>query len=172
MSNSLPKYLEEITGIYQQGNATEHSYRPALKKLIESLNNNLQALNEPKRIACGAPDFVINQGMVEIGHLEAKDIGTSLKKVENTPQIKRYLQALGNLIITDHLEFRWYVSGELRLSAAVASLNQKKQIKPDSQGILQVEQMFCQFFLSKVIQITTPRELAKKMAALDRKSVV
>ncbi len=26
--------------------------------------------------------------------------------------------------------------------------------------------MFCQFFLSKVIQITTPRELAKKMAAL------
>ena len=166
MSNSLPKYLEEITGIYQQGNATEHSYRPALKKLIESLNNNLQALNEPKRIACGAPDFVINQGMVEIGHLEAKDIGTSLKKIENTPQIKRYLQALGNLIITDHLEFRWYVSGELRLSAAVASLNQKKQIKPDSQGILQVEQLFCQFFLSKVIQITTPRELAKKMAAL------
>ncbi|GBL15116.1 hypothetical protein MTo_02426 [Microcystis aeruginosa NIES-1211] len=166
MSNSLPKYLEEITGIYQQGNATEHSYRPALKKLIESLNNNLQALNEPKRIACGAPDFVINQGIVEIGHLEAKDIGTSLKKVENTPQIKRYLQALGNLIITDHLEFRWYVSGELRLSAAVASLNQKKQIKPDSQGILQVEQLFCQFFLSKVIQITTPRELAKKMAAL------
>ncbi|MBD2620780.1 N-6 DNA methylase [Microcystis flos-aquae FACHB-1344] len=166
MSNSLPKYLEEITGIYQQGNATEHSYRPALKKLIESLNNNLQALNEPKRIACGAPDFVINQGMVEIGHLEAKDIGTSLKKIENTPQIKRYLQALGNLIITDHLEFRWYVSGELRLSAAVASLNQKKQIEPDSQGILQVEQLFCQFFLSKVIQITTPRELAKKMAAL------
>lgn len=166
MSNSLPKYLEEITGIYQQGNATEHSYRPALKKLIESLNNNLQALNEPKRIACGAPDFVINQGMVEIGHLEAKDIGTSLKKIENTPQIKRYLQALGNLIITDHLEFRWYVSGELRLSAAVASLNQKKQIEPDSQGILQVEQLFCQFFLSKVIQITTPRELAKQMAAL------
>ena len=166
MSNSLPKYLEEITGIYQQGKATEHSYRPALKKLIESLNNNLQALNEPKRIACGAPDFVINQGIVEVGHLEAKDIGTSLKKVENTPQIKRYLQALGNLIITDHLEFRWYVSGELRLSAAVATLNQKKQIKPDSQGILQVEQLFCQFFLSKVIQITTPRELAKKMAAL------
>ncbi|CCI24384.1 type ISP restriction/modification enzyme [Microcystis aeruginosa] len=166
MSNSLPKYLEEITGIYQQGKATEHSYRPALKKLIESLNNNLQALNEPKRIACGAPDFVINQGIVEIGHLEAKDIGTSLKKIENTPQIKRYLQALGNLIITDHLEFRWYVSGELRLSAAVATLNQKKQIKPDSQGILQVEQLFYQFSLSKVIQITTPRELAKKMAAL------
>jgi len=35
MSNSLPKYLEEIAGIYQQGNATEHSYRPALKKLID-----------------------------------------------------------------------------------------------------------------------------------------
>jgi hypothetical protein len=48
----------------------------------------------------------------------------------------------------------------------VATLNQKKQIKPDSQGISQVEQLFCQFFLSKVIQITTPRELAKKMAAL------
>jgi hypothetical protein len=33
MTNPLSKYLEEITGIYPQGNATEQSYHPALKKL-------------------------------------------------------------------------------------------------------------------------------------------
>jgi hypothetical protein len=160
-TNPLSKYLEEITGIYPQGNATEHSYCPALKKLIESLNNNLQALNEPKRIACGAPDFVINQGLVEIGYLEAKDMGTSLKKIENIPKIKRYLDALGNLIITNHLEFRWYVSREFRLSALVATLDSQRQIKPDSQGSLQVEQLLRQFFLAKVVKVTTPSELAK-----------
>jgi hypothetical protein len=48
-----------------------------------------------------APDFVINQGMVEIGHLEAKRYRNFSKKLKNTPQIKRYLQALGNLIITE-----------------------------------------------------------------------
>ncbi|RKX19142.1 MAG: hypothetical protein DRP51_07945, partial [Candidatus Zixiibacteriota bacterium] len=34
--NPLDKYIQEIDQIYKSGNATEHSYRPALKTLIES----------------------------------------------------------------------------------------------------------------------------------------
>ena len=29
-------YIKEVNQLYQAGNATEHSYRPALKKLIEN----------------------------------------------------------------------------------------------------------------------------------------
>ena len=135
---------------------------------MESVDNSIQAINEPKRIKCGAPDFLISQGSLEIGHIEAKDIGISLKGVEKTGQMKRYFHALGNLILTDYLEFRWYVEGELRLSASIATLDKQKKIKADPDGISQVDQLLRQFLLTKVVQVTTPKALAKRMAALEQ----
>ncbi|MBO1055448.1 MAG: N-6 DNA methylase [Dolichospermum sp. JUN01] len=164
--NNLQTYIQEVTQIYQQQNATEHTYRPALKKLMESLDSQIQAINEPKRIACGAPDFVVKNGILEIGHIEAKDIGISLKKVEKTPQMGRYFQALGNLILTDYLEFRWYIQGELKLSASLGTIDKNKKIKVDKEGIQEVDQLLRQFLLAKVPQVTTPKDLAKRMASL------
>jgi predicted helicase len=166
MTNQIQAYLQDVTQIYQKGNATEHTYRPALKNLLESFGDGVLAVNEPKRIKCGAPDFWIGQGMLEIGHIEAKDIGVSLKGFEKKDQMKRYLNALGNLIFTDHLEFRWYVDGELRLSAAIATFDKQKKIKADPDGIAQVDQLLRQFLLTKVVQVTTPKALAKRMAAI------
>ena len=166
MTNQIQTYLQDVTQIYQKGNATEHTYRPALKKLLESFGNDILAVNEPKRIACGAPDFWIGQGALEIGHLEAKDVGISLKSLEKKNQMQRYFNALGNLILTDHLEFRWYVGGELRLSAAIGTFDKQKKIKPDPDGIAQADQLLRQFLSTKVVQVTTPKALAKRMAAL------
>ncbi|MBS3030502.1 MAG: N-6 DNA methylase [Dolichospermum sp. DET50] len=164
--NNLQTYIQEVTQIYQQQNATEHTYRPALKKLIDSLDSQIQAINEPKRIACGAPDFVVKNGILEVGHIEAKDIGISLKKVEKTAQMGRYFQALGNLILTDYLEFRWYIQGELKLSASLGTIDKNKKIKVDKEGIQEVDQLLRQFLLAKVPQVTTPKDLAKRMASL------
>jgi hypothetical protein len=50
---------------------------------------------------------------------------------ENSDQLKRYRLALENLILTDYLEFRWYVDGDLRRSVRLA--------KPDPRGQLQLE---------------------------------
>jgi len=166
MTNQIQAYLQEVTQVYQKGNATEHTYRPALKRLLESFGNDILAVNEPKRIACGAPDFWIGQGALEIGHLEAKDVGISLKSLEKKNQMQRYFNALGNLILTDHLEFRWYVAGELRLAASIATFDKQKKIKADADGIAQVDQLLRQFLLTKVVQVTTPKALAKRMAAL------
>jgi predicted helicase len=162
----IQEYVQEVKQIYQGQNATEHTYRPALKKLIESLDYGIQATNEPKRIACGAPDFLVMQGALEIGHIEAKDIGVSLNKVEKTPQMARYFNALGNLILTDYIEFRWYVQGELRLTASLGTIDKKKKFKVDAEGIQQVEHLWRQFLLTKVAQFTTPKDLAKRMAGL------
>lgn len=164
--NYLQVYIQEVSQVYQTQNATEHSYRPALKKLIESLDSGIQAINEPKRIACGAPDFVVKNGVLEVGHIEAKDIGVSLKKVEKTAQMLRYFDALGNLILTDYLDFRWYVQGELKLSASLGTIDKQKKIKVDKSGIQEVDQLFRQFLLTKVPQVTTPKDLAKRMAGL------
>ncbi|MDD1415427.1 N-6 DNA methylase [Dolichospermum sp. ST_con] len=166
--NNLQTYIQEVTQIYQQQNATEHTYRPALKKLIDSLDSQIQAINEPKRIACGAPDFVVKNGILEVGHIEAKDIGISLNKVEKTAQMGRYFQALGNLILTDYLEFRWYIQGELKLSASLGTIDKNKKIKVDKEGIQEVDQLLRQFLLAKVPQVTTPKDLAKRMASLGQ----
>lgn len=54
-------YLRRIEAAHQQGNDTEHTHRPALKALLEALDPRIVATNEPKRIACGAPDLVITR---------------------------------------------------------------------------------------------------------------
>ena len=164
--NSLQIYLQTIQKIYQTQKATEHSYRPALQEFIQSFGDKLTVTNEPKRIACGAPDFVISQNLQELGYIEAKDIGVSLKKEEKSNQIKRYLGALGNLIFTDYLEFRWYVGGEFRSSASLGTFDKKGSFKADIEEQAQVEILIKGFLETEAPQAKTPKELAKKMADL------
>ena len=124
-------FLAELEALLKQDNATEHSYRPALKTLFEQAMAGTSATNEPKHAAYGAPDFVIQQGNVPIGHVEAKDIGVDLGKsiadserdqprTQNGKQLKRYRAALPNLLYTDGLKWHWFVEGMARLEAPVS----------------------------------------------------
>ncbi|MBD2178383.1 hypothetical protein H6F42_15800 [Pseudanabaena sp. FACHB-1998] len=69
MTNQIQAYLQDVTQIYQKGIAIEHTYRPALKRLLESFGKDILAVNKPKWIACGAPDFWIGQVVLGVGHL-------------------------------------------------------------------------------------------------------
>jgi hypothetical protein len=71
-------YLAQVEQAYKAGNATEHTYRPALKALLEACQPGVTATNEPKRIKCGAPDYIITRKDIPLGFAEAKDIGVSL----------------------------------------------------------------------------------------------
>ena len=166
MINSLQSYLQTIQEVYRTQKATEHSYRPALQQLIQSFDQKITVTNEPKRIACGAPDFVISQDYQELGYVEAKDIGVSLKKEEKSSQMQRYLGALGNLIFTDYLEFRSYVGGEFRSSASLGVFDKKGQFKADKEGQAQVEILLKGFLETQAPQARTPKELAQRMASL------
>ena len=166
MINSLQSYLQTIQEVYRTQKATEHSYRPALQQLIQSFDQKITVTNEPKRIACGAPDFVISQDYQELGYVEAKDIGVSLKKEEKSSQMQRYLGALGNLVFTDYLEFRWYVGGEFRSSASLGVFDKKGQFKADKEGQAQVEILLKGFLETQAPQARTPKELAQRMASL------
>ena len=117
----LAQYVLTIEKELVAANATEHTHRPALKALIEGLTSGTTATNEPKHIECGAPDFVVRKGSITIGYIEAKDIGKSLDEAEKSEQLSRYRDSLTNLILTDYLEFRWYVDGEPRLSARLGT---------------------------------------------------
>ena len=78
------EYLKDIETALKAGNATEHTHRPALKRLLEELDESIIATNEPKRIACGAPDYILTRDDFSIGYIEAKDVGKSLYEIERT----------------------------------------------------------------------------------------
>src|SRR5208337_1680569 len=113
---TISEYIAALRKNLAHGDATEHTHRPALKSLLESLAKGITATNEPKRIACGAPDFIITRKNVPLGHVETKDVGTPLEEIEKgkgpNEQFKRYKGGLPNWILTDYLEFHWYVAGE------------------------------------------------------------
>lgn len=165
--SSPQEYLKKIEKAYSEGNATEHTHRPALKEFIESLATGIVATNEPRRVKCGAPDYIITKGHTPLGYIEAKDIGKSIAEVERSEQIKRYLESLGNLVLTDYLEFRWYVSGQHRLTARLAAIENGK-IKAEKDGISKVEELLYAFLNAVIPTVTSPKELAIRMSAIAR----
>ena len=168
-TTSLRAYVRLIAETRSTGHATEHSYRPALKSLLEALGDEgTKALNEPSYVECGAPDFVVEHNGVPIGHIECKDVGINLDAIENSEQLKRYREGLPNLILTDYLEFRWYTEGELRESARIGRLNTDGGITFENAGAQQVASILHSFFTSDTPSIDNPRDLAKRMAAKAR----
>jgi len=159
----ISQYLKNLQKELATGRATEHTYRPALKKLIESFRDGIEATNEPKREACGAPDYIISKNNIPLGYIEAKDIDKDLSREEKSPQLTRYFDALGNIILTNYLEFRWYENGDLRLTAQIAKESRGKIIKLDD-GIEPLEQLLTQFLESKIPILGTPKDLAGRMA--------
>jgi hypothetical protein len=130
----MTDYLVAIGAALAKGDATEHTHRPALKTLVESHGKKIVATNEPKRIACGAPDFAVSIAALTVGYIEAKDVGVSLTDALRSDQLKRYVKSLDNLILTDYLEFRWFTDGEQRLVARVAEVLPKGKLNKTKNG--------------------------------------
>jgi hypothetical protein len=140
IQNELNKYLAELNQIYKAENATEHSYHPALQRLLENITQGLTITNEPKRIACGAPDYIVTRKEVPVGYIEAKDIGMDLNSKQLKEQLERYRASLDNLLITDYLTFKWYVNGECVAEIAVGKITEK--------GIVPLTENFKNLFLN------------------------
>ena len=164
---AISDYLKKIEKAYAAGNATEHTHRPALKELIESIASGITATNEPRRVKCGAPDFIITKGQSPLGYVECKDIGKALAEEERTDQLKRYRESLGNLILTDYLEFRWYVGGQYRLTVQLATVADGK-IKPVKNAAQSLQELLETFLTASIPTVNSPKELAQRMASLAR----
>jgi hypothetical protein len=124
-TREINQYLTDIDSKYKQGNSTEHSYRPALQNLLETITTGLSITNEPSRIDCGAPDYIVTRDGVPVGYIEAKDIPVGIHDKTNKAQFDRYKNALGNLIITDYINFELFIDGELRMSATIGTASEK-----------------------------------------------
>ena len=162
-------YRRELEQLYQSGYATEHSYRPTFQLLLQGFGGEgVRALNEPTHIACGAPDFIVERAGIPIGHVECKNIGVNLNRIQNNMQLTRYRDGLSNLILTDYLEFRWFVAGKPRITTRIGHLSRDGKIVFDQDGANDAMSMFDSFFSADPVTVLHPRDLAERMAAKAR----
>lgn len=165
------EYLHRLEQDFSQGIATEPTYRPALKTLMEGLAEGITAVHEPRRIECGAPDLILIQGSTILGYIEAKDIAKNLDEIEqgqgpDAERFARYLASLTNLVLTDYLEFRWFVKGQCRLRARLGFLTRDGKIRPDREGIPKAVELLTEFLSHQADAVGTSKELAQRMAHL------
>lgn len=169
---NLKEYIDIVNQKYRAGNATEHSYRGALEQLLQTLLPKLRIVNEPKRVKCGAPDYIASRkdGM-PVFYIEAKDIGDSDLDGRNPhghkEQFTRYKQALDYIIFTDYLDFHLYEHGEFIDSVRIA------EVKGDK--IVAINENADKFFNlvehvgnNAIQSITSASRLAKLMAGKAR----
>lgn len=166
-AGAIKEYMRLVAASLKQGNATEHTHRAALEALLEAIGGkDTDAINEPRQIECGAPDFIIQRGVIPLGYVEAKDVGSDLKRIEKTDQLQRYRKSLSNLVLTDYLEFRWYLDGELRLIAALPSPDRNGNLLFNAEAASEVAQLLGQFLAADIPLNVTPHDLATRMAGL------
>ncbi len=167
--DALKNYLKSLQEKLAAGDSTEHTHRAALEHFVQAFDKTLQISNEPKRIKVGQPDLVVRKKiarneLLPVGYIETKDIGDELAKTEKSEQLVRYLQ-LPNLILTDYLEFRWYVKGVKRDTVKFAEKSGKK-IKLLPEGEAKLAELIKSFLAEDVRDINTPKDLAARMAGL------
>jgi type I restriction-modification system DNA methylase subunit len=161
------RYLAELNRLYRSGQATEHSYRPALQECLTSLLKDVQVTNEPKRQKCGAPDYILTRRKIDIGYIEAKDISVDLDRVErgskNDDQWYRYATSLDNIILTDYVEFRFFRNGEKVESIRIANVA-KDFLTPIPENFDRLQTLLLDFVAFEGRPIKSAKKLAEMMA--------
>ena len=101
-----------------------------------------------------------------LGYVETKDVGEPLDRIEKSDQMKRYLRALNNLILTDYLEFRWYVNGEKKRAVRLAETGRKDRLIVAPQAEENITQLLRDFYSTEAPTVRTPKELAARLAGV------
>jgi len=172
-TDSLKLYIDELNKQYKTGLAREHSYRPALKDLLQSLLPKMVVTNEPAHFECGAPDYIIQREKdhLPVFFVEAKDVNDNdldgRNKNAHKEQFDRYKQALDYIIFTDYLDFHLYEQGEFLDSVKIAEVKGDKIV-----GIAEAEDKFLSMIqhlgASAIQRVTSASRLAKLMAGKAR----
>ncbi|MBR3070589.1 type ISP restriction/modification enzyme [Fibrobacter sp.] len=170
---AVAQYIDEVSKQFSTGKATEHSYRPALAKLLGDLLPKFTITNEPSRIQCGAPDYIIAKGSgatsIPVAFIEAKDVGDSDLdgNRQHKEQFNRYKNSLDHILFTDYLDFHRYENGTFVSSVRIAEIRGNK-IELLEANVPMFLGMVAAFAEAHPQKITSSTKLAQMMAAKAR----
>ncbi len=159
-------YLQELQNNLTRG--SERTHYPALKNLVDSGMLGIITTIEETGNQAGIPDFTVRKNDNLVGYIEAKKIGENLDKIEETEQLQRYFDSVigENLILTNYLEFRWYLDGKLQLKTRLATVEKNKIIIVDDAA--KTEELILSFLNFQEKVINNYYDLAYQMAAFTK----
>lgn len=162
----IAAYIKELDRLYLTGLTTEHSFRPALQKLLENLCQ-CTVVNEQSHIDCGAPDLTLLRNNLPIAFVEAKNLedGDLDGRRKNKEQFDRYKASLDTIIFTDYLDFKLYQHGEWVMSVHLAEIQGKHICLCDEARLIELADIVRQ---QTPQHITSAGKLAQLMAAKAR----
>lgn len=163
----IANYINEVNKRFKTGISREHSYRGDLQTLLETLVPDIIATNEPARIDCGAPDYVITKKDIPLGYIEAKDLDDNLDDKSHKEQFDRYRNSLNNLIITNYLEFRFYRDGEQVTIVRIGHIENGKVVA-NTENFQTFNDLIVNFCAYRGQTISSAAKLAKMMAGKAR----
>ena len=161
---TIVEYLDNLNRRFKTGISTEHTYRGDLQNLLESIAHGVQVTNEPSRVACGAPDYILTRKNIPVGYIEAKDIGIDLKGKGIQEQLNRYRASLNNLLVTDYLDFHLYIEGDFKTSLRISEIHNGRLL-PLAENFTAFKNLISQFCAYQGQIIKSPKKLAVMMAA-------
>ncbi len=165
---SIKEYISELNEQFRTGIATEHSYRPALHRMLSELLPDMVVTNEPTRFDFGTPDYIISRksDKAPIAFVEAKDIEDSDLdgRKHNKSQFTRYKETLGRIMFTDYLDFHFYEDGEWVENIRIAEVRGDKIVGIEA-GFDKLNNRLLSYANSKPQKIVSAGKLAKTMAS-------
>lgn len=167
----IQEYIKQVNEQFKTGNAREHSYRPMLQQLLSDMLPDFIVTNEPARISCGAPDYIIasKREQMPVFYVEAKDINDSDLDGRNQhkEQFSRYKGSLEHIIFTDYLDFHLYENGEWVKNIRIGEI-QGNNIRIVKDNISEFNSLISHIAATRPTQITSATKLAQQMAARAR----
>src|SRR5699024_6622811 len=125
--------------------------------------------NEPSRVACGAPDYILTKEKIPVAFIEAKDIDDPdlQGKKKHKEQFDRYKATRDPFIFTDYLDFRFYYDDEFITSIRIADI-ENGTIVPKSEHFEEFRDLITNFATQRGQTIRSSAKLSKMMAGKAR----
>ena len=107
------------------------------------------------------------RGGLTLGHVEAKEVEAGLGREERGEQVGRYLAALPNLLLTDYVEFRWFVDGKKRETFRLANaVSGGRLTRVSEEDLERARRVLIGFLSQPPAKIGSAEELARRLAGL------
>ncbi|GAA9885001.1 DNA methyltransferase [Helicobacter pylori] len=172
----LKEYLESIKDLTTEKNELTHrlSLHNLLNRLKDNFNKEFKIEHEPKKEQGSQPDFRVSFQGLNIGYIENKRVGTDLRQLSKSDQIRKYLELNPNLMLTDYLNSVWVGKDEnnapfTKKEISVASLDElSKPLKPNPQTEHDLIELFKSFFNHGAAPITNAKDFATHLSPRTR----
>ena len=171
----IDRYLRNIHKIQANPHATPelslHGYiEDFLEETAAFLGHNITIIHEPRKLDVGKPDFIVQDGLLPVGYVEAEAFGTDLDALTGhaKTQNERFVKNLDNFILTNFVEFRLYTNNVIQAKVRLSNIAEGGRTQETATTVNALETLLDRFFGARPMSLTTPEMLAKYLARRTR----